>query len=1397
MRHVNPTRTDDRLTRGRRAARTRTQRRRRFLVEALEDRRLLTTLFDTYIAETANDGGGYKLGTRSPGMPIYTIYWGSWWTNTSAGQSLQTQVQNSLNSIFYYSGYLNGLHQYGITYPAFVPPSGTVEVNNNSDPTDGFSRDWLQNTIGYAIDNQGLPDTDTYSNEGLYVVFTPPGIHNWNSGNYGDHGADTVWDNFPDQDTRHWAWVGDFGGLDSITTGLSHEVIEAMTDPDGDAIQVLPRDANNWNEVCDNTAQVFTAFVDGYQVQSFWSQSDGEYAVYDGNSQTVIDDHGNLIVNGDQLGPNHNDTISVDLNSEGGVLVNLNGEVFSYPDVSYEVNQVTINPGGGTDTINILNTTSSVPVTINEGSGNDSVIISPNDRSLDHIQGNITVNGGSGHDTLTIDDQNENSSFLESYTLTASTFTRANSALISYNAMNVVTVNGSGTSAETFTIQGTEPLGTTNLNVDSASSTNVVYLQGSGFWGTLNITSNGPDAVKVGDNGSVQGIFGTVNIDNPPDYTALTIDDSADSTAHSNVVLDTFTPAGDSPWGSVTGLAPGSINYEYDDTGSVTITTGTAADTINVHATGVTTNLSSAADFALNTVHVGNGGSIQGIFGTVNIEDPPSYTTLTIDDSSDTSGHSNVVLDTFTPSGDSPWGSVTGLAPAAINYEYADTNSVSITTGKAADTIDVHATGVTTTLSSGGSADAVNVGSSGSVQGLAGTLNIENPPNFTTLSIDDSLDPTGRSVALNTFTPAGDTPWASITGLSPAAISYRQMDVLSPVSIDGGSGGNAFTVLALPTQTVDLNTGGGNDTVRLQKTSGSLVVNGQGGTNTLVGPNVAETWNITGFDAGSVGNVTFSNVQNVSGGTANDTFVMGTSGWLLGSINGGGGTDSLVGPNIGTNWYVTGANSGAIASTHFTGIADLTGGSGGDTFQFSSHAAVSGTVDGGGGTNTLDYALYSTGVSVNLALGTATGAASIAHFQDVDGSAFNDHLTGGPVACVLAGDGGTDALVGGTGNATFVVAATQGAGTTVAGGAGVNTLNGASIANTWTLTGANAGNLNGIAFTGVANLVGGSNTDTFKFASAGSVTGKVDGGGGTNTLDYSGDGGVAATVNLASDTATKSGSFANIQALVGSTSSADKLIGTNSTTLTNVWSITNNNAGTVGSFGFSAIKYLTGGSGEDVFVFGAGKTISGKIDGAGGTNWLDYSAYTTAVTVILDPTDPKAYSATGIDGGLAGGIANIRNVRGGQGGNTLVATHTSQGNILIGGAGPNTIKGGTGRSILIGGKGKDTVIGGSGNDILIAGYTDYDSSSVAHDQALELILAEWHSADSYSLRISRIKSGGGLNGLNTLTWGGTVHDNSTSSANTLTGADEPGAQNWFFANLSHTTTNRSGNEQLN
>src|SRR5262249_48610405 len=156
---------------------------------------------------------------------------------------------------------------------------------------------------------------------------------------------------------------------------------------------------------------------------------------------------------------------------------------------------------------------------------------------------------------------------------------------------------------------------------------------------------------------------------------------------------------------------------------------------------------------------------------------------------------------------------------------------------------------------------------------------------------------------------------------------------------------------------------------------------------------------------------------------------------------------------------------------------------------------------------------------------------------------------------------------------TFVIATKQAAGTAIHGGAGSNTLVSANVTNTWRITGANAGSINGLAFSGVGNLTGGSGKDTFLLVSGGSVSGVVAGGGGTTPLNYSATR-AGITVDLQRLTATSTGGFTSIQSLVGSSSAADTLIGADTA---NTWNLAGANGGKVnGVFTYSGIENLTG-----------------------------------------------------------------------------------------------------------------------------------------------------------------------------------------------------------------------------
>ena len=95
----------------------------------------------------------------------------------------------------------------------------------------------------------------------------------------------------------------------------------------------------------------------------------------------------------------------------------------------------------------------------------------------------------------------------------------------------------------------------------------------------------------------------------------------------------------------------------------------------------------------------------------------------------------------------------------------------------------------------GGGSDTVNVGNAGSVQGILGSLTIQNPPSFTTLNVNDSADTFPRTATLSTFT-SGGANFGLIVGLAPAAISYKYADISGPVNITTAVGQVSWIVRA-------------------------------------------------------------------------------------------------------------------------------------------------------------------------------------------------------------------------------------------------------------------------------------------------------------------------------------------------------------------------------------------------------------------------------------------------------------------------------------------------------------------------------------------------------------------------------------------------------------------------
>jgi Ca2+-binding RTX toxin-like protein len=139
-------------------------------------------------------------------------------------------------------------------------------------------------------------------------------------------------------------------------------------------------------------------------------------------------------------------------------------------------------------------------------------------------------------------------------------------------------------------------------------------------------------------------------------------------------------------------------------------------------------------------------------------------------------------------------------------------------------------------------------------------------------------------------------------------------------------------------------------------------------------------------------------------------------------------------------------------------------------------------------------------------------------------------------------------------------------------------------------------------------------------------------------------------------------------------------------------------------------------------------------------------------------------------------------VDGGAGDDTL--SGGSGNNILLGGPGDDTLLGSADRDLLIGGTGHDRVRGDSNDDFLIGGTTAYDNDTTK----LFLILGEWSAIDSYANRIDHLRNGtGGLPKLDATT---VIDDGVSDSLDGDQGLD------WFFSGPGDSADN-TASEQVN
>ena len=350
---------------------------------------------------------------------------------------------------------------------------------------------------------------------------------------------------------------------------------------------------------------------------------------------------------------------------------------------------------------------------------------------------------------------------------------------------------------------------------------------------TTNWVGDAQANVNLGLGNTVAALAGSINLENPNDYNTIVINDQNDVTGRT-VTLSSFAPNPEDSeldadeYGKISGLAPADINYEYDDTTSVTINAGTNADEFDVQATGVTTTInagpggdkivvSSAAPFYT--------GNLSAIAGTLNLNLGTGTgldQTIWISDYTETvTPNTNVVV---TNSAITGFAGPTNATPINYSASAGSTNGlVLVGSNTLADTFNVQSTNglFWNSIFTYGGDDIVNVSSTaptrnanttvdpqgtltGDLNGILGTLNIDTGANATaagdTVNVSDFGSPLSRTYQLDNVGGA-DTQLSVTGGGGPAvSIAYNVMGsgaVLEHFNLIGSDiGDNTYNINA-------------------------------------------------------------------------------------------------------------------------------------------------------------------------------------------------------------------------------------------------------------------------------------------------------------------------------------------------------------------------------------------------------------------------------------------------------------------------------------------------------------------------------------------------------------------------------------------------------------------------
>ena len=634
--------------------------------------------------------------------------------------------------------------------------------------------------------------------------------------------------------------------------------------------------------------------------------------------------------------------------------------------------------------------------------GDDAIVLGTSSTPIlvEAITSAVSLEGGTGADSLTVRDTGDSSDdilTISSTAIGAGTFDSFFGGGGSATHVNVESISiNAGGGDSSVSILGTSAGTTTTF--DAGPGNDVIVVSSTGTAST----------------GDLDGVLGALSILGGAGSNTLSISDADAGSGNVATVGATL----------IDGLAPVSVSYSATGTwaGGLAIRGSDRDDTFSLTATaaGAITDIRTLGGddtILISSDGTGASGGLAAFGGGVALDAGAGANTIAISDQAETTPGSNaaVIVSATAITGlagaagassialAASGGTIAGLTivgsnSAGVSEQFTVTGvpgPLVLRLGAGADTATLQSTGHASTLDAGDGDDTLTLGSPAAGLGdITAAIVVAAGNGSDSLTLDDVADPSADIVALGAGAVSTE-PGNSLFGTG-GALTHSGLESLA---LNLGSGNDAVTISATaPGISTTIAGGAGDDIVsvsgagaNLDSILSPLSLDGGLGFNILLLDDSADlTGDVATMTPTGIGQGKGDTLFGPGGSLADSSFTLLT-------LTLGLGDDILT---------LSGSSAGTLVM-----------GEGDDVLALADQAALSGTIDGGSGNDTVSYADVRSPVSVNLDIGAAHGTSGLQSFENVTGGSTSDELRGlSGQRSVLIGGGGNDSLSAGSAN---------------------------------------------------------------------------------------------------------------------------------------------------------------------------------------------------------------------------------------------------------------------------------------------------------------------------------------------------------------------------------------------